>query len=111
MTLDLGVANAALAGLRPFPVAITTIHDGRTNGLMSFSAGSADIVPEAPRATISVTKYNFSHDLILQIGVFVMHLLGNSPELLDESLDILMTLGEDGGALRGAVRAGWRISR
>ena len=97
MTLDLSVANSTLAGLRPFPVAITTIHGGRTNGLMSLSGGSAGIVPEAPRATVSITKYNFSHDLILDGGVFVMHVLGNAPELLDESLDILMTLGGSSG--------------
>jgi flavin reductase (DIM6/NTAB) family NADH-FMN oxidoreductase RutF len=97
MPLDLAVANAALAGLRPYPVAVTTVHDGRTNGLMSLSGGAAGIVPEAPRATVSITKYNFTHDLILNGGVFVIHVLGNAPELIDESLDILMRLGGSSG--------------
>jgi flavin reductase (DIM6/NTAB) family NADH-FMN oxidoreductase RutF len=97
MPLDLSVANNALAGLRPYPVAVTTVHDGRTNGLMSLSGGAAGIVPEAPRATVSITKYNFTHDLILHGGVFVIHVLGSAPEVLDESLDILMTLGGSSG--------------
>jgi flavin reductase (DIM6/NTAB) family NADH-FMN oxidoreductase RutF len=96
MDLDLDAANATLAGLRPFPVAVTTVHEGRTNGLMSLSAGSAGIIPEAPRVQIGITTYNFSHDLVLDSGIFVMHLLGNG-ELLEESLDILMTLGGSSG--------------
>lgn len=97
MPLDLAVANSALAGLRPYPVAVTTVHEGRANGLMSLSGGAAGIIPEAPRATVSVTKYNFTHDLILHGGVFVIHVLGNAPELIDESLDIFMTLGGSSG--------------
>ncbi len=97
MSLDLGVANATLSGLRTYPVAITTVHEGRTNGLMSLSGAGAGIVPEAPRATVSITKYNFSHDLILDSGVFVMHVLGSAPDLIDDSLQILMALGGSSG--------------
>jgi flavin reductase (DIM6/NTAB) family NADH-FMN oxidoreductase RutF len=96
MTLDLDAANYTLSGLRPFPVAVTTISNGRTNGLMSLSAGAAAIVPEGPRVTIAITKYNMTHDMILESGLFVMHLLGNG-DLLDKSLDILMTLGGSSG--------------
>ena len=35
MTLDLAAADKVLAGLRPFPVAVTTIDGGVANGLMS----------------------------------------------------------------------------
>jgi flavin reductase (DIM6/NTAB) family NADH-FMN oxidoreductase RutF len=98
MSLDLDTANQVLSGLRPFPVAITTVSQGRTNGLMSLSAGSGGIVPEAPRVTISITKYNFSHDLIVESGIFAMHLLGAEPgEVLESSLNILMTLGGSSG--------------
>lgn len=97
MTLDLDAANYTLSGLRPFPVAITTIHKGRANGLISLSAGAAAIVPEGPRATIAITKYNLSHDMVLESGVFVMHLLGNDPDLIDLSLNILMGLGGSSG--------------
>jgi flavin reductase (DIM6/NTAB) family NADH-FMN oxidoreductase RutF len=98
MTLDPEAAEYTLAGLRPFPVAVTTIHQGRTNGLMSLSAGSAGIVPEAPRVTISLTKYNLTHDLVLASGVFAMHLLAAGPEPeFDASLRILMGLGGSSG--------------
>jgi flavin reductase (DIM6/NTAB) family NADH-FMN oxidoreductase RutF len=98
MTLDLKAADYTLSGLRPFPVAVTTIHEGRANGLMSLSAGSGGIVPEAPRVTISLTKYNLTHDMVLDSGIFVMHLLAATPEpALDASLKILMGLGGSSG--------------
>jgi flavin reductase (DIM6/NTAB) family NADH-FMN oxidoreductase RutF len=98
MTLDTKAAEYTLSGLRPFPVAVTTVHEGRTNGLMSLSAGAGGIVPEAPRVTISLTKYNLTHDLVLNSGVFAMHLLAATPEsALDASLSILMGLGGSSG--------------
>src|ERR1700683_3473691 len=93
----MAAADYTLGGLRPFPVAVTTGVDGRVNGLMSLSAGSAGIVREAPRVTISLTKYNLTHDLVLASGVFVMHLLCNDEDIIDESLRILMTLGGSSG--------------
>src|ERR1700744_3727257 len=98
MTLDLKAADYTLSGLRPFPVAVTTVHEGRVNGLMSLSAGAAAIVPEAPRVTISLTKYNLTHDMVLNSGVFAMHLLAATPEpALEASLRILMGLGGSSG--------------
>lgn len=97
MTFDPDVANRALAGLRPFPVAITTINGGFANGLMSLSAGSASIIPEAPRATISLTKYNKTHDMVLESGIFVMHMLSAEDDRIEKSLEILMTLGGSSG--------------
>ncbi|MCU1620114.1 MAG: hypothetical protein JWP68_3129 [Modestobacter sp.] len=97
MGLDLDAADSTLAGLRPFPVAVTTVSQGRTNGLISLSAGSGGIIREAPRVTISLTKFNFTHDLVKESGVFAMHLLAAAEELLPVSLDILMTLGGRSG--------------
>lgn len=97
MTLDLKAADYTLSGLRPFPVAVTTNDDGHLNGLMSLSAGTMSIVPEAPRVTVSLTKYNLTHDMVLSSGVFAMHLLGNADELVDKSLEILMVLGGSSG--------------
>jgi flavin reductase (DIM6/NTAB) family NADH-FMN oxidoreductase RutF len=98
MTLDLKAADYTLSGLRPFPVAVTTEHEGRVNGLMSLSGGSGGIVPEAPRVTISLTKYNMTHDMVLASGVFAMHLLAASPdEALEASMAILMGLGGSSG--------------
>ncbi|MEW1931333.1 flavin reductase family protein [Rhodococcus sp. NPDC079359] len=97
MSYDPEVANRVLAGLRPFPVAITTVDGGFANGLMSLSAGSASIIPEAPRATISLTKYNKTHDMVVNSGIFVMHMLSAEADRLDKSLEILMTLGGRSG--------------
>lgn len=97
MTLDLAAADKVLAGLRPFPVAVTTIDGGIPNGLISLSAGSASIVPELPRATVSLTKYNKTHDMLLSSGVFVMHMLSAGTDEIDASIDILMTLGGSSG--------------
>jgi flavin reductase (DIM6/NTAB) family NADH-FMN oxidoreductase RutF len=97
MTLDLDAANNVLSGLRPFPVAVTTVDGGFANGLMSLSAGAASIIPEAPRATISLTKYNRTHDMVLNSGIFVMHLLGAGEDRIEESLEILKTLGGSSG--------------
>jgi flavin reductase (DIM6/NTAB) family NADH-FMN oxidoreductase RutF len=97
MTIDLAAADYTLSGLRPFPVAVTTVLNGRENGLMSLSAGSAGIIFEAPRVTISLTKYNLTHDMVLESGVFAMHLLGNDEDLIDKSLEILMGLGGASG--------------
>ncbi len=112
MTLDLSAADYTLSGLRPFPVAVTTVDEGRTNGLISLSAGSASIVPEAPRVTISLTKYNLTHDMVMRSGVFAMHLLAATPDdALERSLAIIMGLGgrsgRDGDKLAPfAVKAG-----
>lgn len=97
MSVDTGAAAKVLGGLRPYPVAVTTIDGGFANGLMSLSAGAASIVPEAPRVTISLTKYNLTHDLVVSSGIFVMHLLSAEDDLVEQSLDILMTLGGSSG--------------
>jgi len=93
----LAAADYTLGGLRPFPVAVTTSSSGRSNGLMSLSAGSAGIIHEAPRVTISLTKYNLTHDMVVESGVFAMHLLCNDEDVIEESLRILMVLGGSSG--------------
>jgi flavin reductase (DIM6/NTAB) family NADH-FMN oxidoreductase RutF len=95
--LAIAAAEYTLGGLRPFPVAVTTIVDGRRNGLISLSAGSAGIIREAPRVTISLTKYNLTHDMVLASGLFAMHLLCNDEDALEQSIHILMVLGGSSG--------------
>ena len=90
-------AAATMAGLRPIPVAVTTTDGTRSNGLISLSGGPASIVPEAPRAMVGITKYNLTHDLIAAGGVFVIHVLGNSEELIDASIEIIKALGGRSG--------------
>jgi flavin reductase (DIM6/NTAB) family NADH-FMN oxidoreductase RutF len=56
-------------------VAITSERDGKENGMISDAAIRASIVPTAPRLSVYVHKFNFSHDLIFETGRFVLHLL------------------------------------
>lgn len=105
MTMDQSAALFALNGLRPYPVAVTTVTEQRSNGLIALSAGAGSVVPEAPRIVIGLTKFNLTHDMVLESGVFVMHLLSAAPETLDASLGIIQALGgrsgRDGDKLAG----------
>jgi flavin reductase (DIM6/NTAB) family NADH-FMN oxidoreductase RutF len=98
MTVDLKAAAFTLNGLRPYPVAVTTAAGGRANGLIALSSGSGSILEEAPRVMIGLTKFNLTHDLVQESGVFAMHLLATgSEELLAASLQIMMQLGGSSG--------------
>jgi flavin reductase (DIM6/NTAB) family NADH-FMN oxidoreductase RutF len=95
---DLEASAYTLAGLRTFPVAVTTVSEGRTNGCIVLSAHSGSVVDEAPRVMIGLTKYNLTHDLVLESGVFAAHLLAaGSDESVGTSLEILMGLGGRSG--------------
>ena len=52
MTLDLKAAEYTLSGLRPFPVAVTTVDQGRANGLISLSAGAARMQSHGPSSRV-----------------------------------------------------------
>jgi flavin reductase (DIM6/NTAB) family NADH-FMN oxidoreductase RutF len=94
-TLDTKAANDALGGLRPFPVAVTSVEDGRANGLIALSAGSGSVIGEAPRVIIGLSKVNFTHDMVLRSGILVVHLLASDP--LEPSLEIIRALGGSSG--------------
>jgi flavin reductase (DIM6/NTAB) family NADH-FMN oxidoreductase RutF len=98
MTIDVAAADKVLAGLRPFLVAVTAVDGGFANGLMSLSAGSASIVPELPRTTVSPTKYDKRHDMVVNSGVFVMHMLPAGLDEIDASIDIVVALGGSSGS-------------
>lgn len=104
-SVDLRAHEFTMQGLRPIPAAITTVHEGRQNGLIALSGGSASVVPELPRATVAITKHNFTHDMILESGIFTIQVLSNAPELIESSLEIIRTLGgrsgRDGDKLGG----------
>jgi flavin reductase (DIM6/NTAB) family NADH-FMN oxidoreductase RutF len=93
----LQAAAYTMGGLRPIPVAVTTTHAGRSNGLITLSGGPASIVPEAPRAMVGITKFNFTHDLIAASGVFIIHVLSNTDDQLDASIEIIRLLGGNSG--------------
>jgi hypothetical protein len=54
--LDLVAANWALSGVWKFPIAITTRHEAKRNGLISLFISNASTVPEAPRVLITLSK-------------------------------------------------------
>src|SRR5437868_13148896 len=98
MTIDLESANWQLAGLRPYPAAITTTAGGRANGVIALSPGSGSVVPEAPRVTIGLTTFNLTHDMVMESGVFAVHLMAADPDdALEASLAIIMGLGGRSG--------------
>lgn len=116
MPLDFTTTDFTLTGLRPFPSAITSVGTGPdgtrvNNGCIVLSAGNASVLHEAPRLTIGLTKANLTHDMVVESGVFVMHLLSGDADHLGASLTILMALGgssgHDGDKMSGlAVKEG-----
>ena len=56
-------------------VAITSVRGPEKDGMIIDSAIRASIVPTIPRIAIFIHKFNYSHDLIYQSGVFGLHLL------------------------------------
>jgi flavin reductase (DIM6/NTAB) family NADH-FMN oxidoreductase RutF len=96
--LDLDVANWALSSMWEFPLAITTRHEGKGNGLISLFTSNASTVPEAPRMLIVLSRYNLTHDMVTASGVFAFHLLADEPDdIRDQSLEIIRILGGKSG--------------
>jgi len=56
-------------------VAITTVRDGKENGMISDAAVRASIVPAVPRLSVYIHKFNYSHDMVYETGRFTLHLL------------------------------------
>ena len=56
-------------------VAITSVRDGKENGMISDAAVRASIVPSVPRLSVYIHKFNHSHDMIFETGRFGLHLL------------------------------------
>jgi len=56
-------------------VAITSARGEERNGMIIDSAIRASIVPAIPRVAIFIHKFNHSHGLIHDTGVFALHLL------------------------------------
>jgi flavin reductase (DIM6/NTAB) family NADH-FMN oxidoreductase RutF len=71
--------------------ALTAAHDGRANGLITTSALTASILPEAPRISVLLAHEHLTHELALASGAFAVHLLPAEP--VDPSIEIFRTLG------------------
>jgi flavin reductase (DIM6/NTAB) family NADH-FMN oxidoreductase RutF len=75
-------------------VAITSARGGKRNGMIADSAVRASIVPAIPRVSVYIHKFNFSHDLIFDTGLFVLHLLR------DDQFELIHRLGFTSGRAR-----------
>jgi flavin reductase (DIM6/NTAB) family NADH-FMN oxidoreductase RutF len=87
-----------LAALWSPLLAITTHHQGRSNGMVAGTGVFASLVPEAPRVLVQITKTSLTHDLVLASRVFALHTLPASPDdALKSSLSLVRTLGMKSG--------------
>jgi flavin reductase (DIM6/NTAB) family NADH-FMN oxidoreductase RutF len=93
-------------------LAITTHHQGRSNGMVAGTGVFASLVPEAPRVLVEITKTSLTHDLVLASRLFALHTLPATPaDALKTSLSLVRMLGmrsgHDGDKMAGiAARAG-----
>jgi flavin reductase (DIM6/NTAB) family NADH-FMN oxidoreductase RutF len=79
------------------PVAALTAADGgRANGLITSTAVTASLLPEAPRVSVLLGRSSLTHELVLAAGAFAVHLLPAEP--IDRSLEIFRTLGFRSGS-------------
>lgn len=56
-------------------VAITAAHEGRANGLISSTAVTASLLPEAPRVCVQLGRASLTRELALVSSAFALHFL------------------------------------
>jgi flavin reductase (DIM6/NTAB) family NADH-FMN oxidoreductase RutF len=87
-----------LAALWSPLLAITTHHQGRSNGMVAATGLFASLVPEAPRVLVEIAKTSLTHDLVLASRVFALHTLPATPsDALRTSLSLVRALGMRSG--------------
>jgi flavin reductase (DIM6/NTAB) family NADH-FMN oxidoreductase RutF len=87
-----------LAALWSPLLAITTHHQGRTNGMVAGTGVFASLVPEAPRVLVEITKTSLTHDLVVASRVFALHTLPATPDdALNASVALVRRLGMRSG--------------
>lgn len=82
-----GTSYPLLRHLTPPVVAITSIAGDRTNGMIVNSAQRASLVPSVPRISLYILKPHVTHELIMESGIFAVHLLRN------DQFDVIWQLG------------------
>ena len=70
-------------------VAITAAHDGRSNGLISSTAVTASLLPEAPRVVVQLARASLTRELVLASSAFAVNLLPAD----ERGLELFRTLG------------------
>jgi flavin reductase (DIM6/NTAB) family NADH-FMN oxidoreductase RutF len=111
MTIDQAALDRFITGIRPPVVAVTTHHAGRDNGMIVLSGAVGSVIPDAMRMSINICKSNFTHDLVMESGIFAMHLLACSDaDAVAQSAGIVKALGGHSGR-DGDKMAGLAITR
>ena len=99
--------DETLAALWSPVLAVTTAHQGRTNGMIAATGMAASLVPEGPRVAVELWKSTFTCELVLASGVFALHVLaGAPPRALERTLRLVRQLGVHSGRERDKL-AGW----
>ena len=70
-------------------VAVTTAHGGRTNGLVSSTAITASLLPEAPRISVLLSRASLTRELVLASRALAVHLLPDD----ERGLELFRLLG------------------
>lgn len=98
MTIDQAALDRFIVGIRPPVIAVTAHHAGRDNGMIVLSGAAGSIIPDAMRMSVNICKSNFTHDLVMDSGVFAMHMLASGDaEALARSVEVVKTLGGHSG--------------
>jgi flavin reductase (DIM6/NTAB) family NADH-FMN oxidoreductase RutF len=98
MTIDQAALDRFITGIRPPVIAVTTHYAGRDNGMIVLSGAAGSVIPDAMRMSVNICKSNFTHDLVMQSGVFAMHMLACGDEAaLARSVEIVKALGGHSG--------------
>jgi len=71
--------------------ALTAAHGGRANGLITSTAVTASLIPEAPRISVVLARASLTHELVLGSGAFAVHLL--PADAVAPSMEIFRRLG------------------
>ena len=70
---------------------VTSAWQGKINGQIAVTIGSASIVPDKPRLLIQIYKNNYSHKLIYSSGVFAANFLNQ------DQVSLIPTFGFETG--------------
>lgn len=85
-------------------VAVTSVSQGRLNGMILDSAIRASISPQIPRVSVYLHKWHLSHEYIWDTGVYGLHLLRR------DQFDLIHRLGYASGRERDKL-AGLQYAR
>lgn len=87
--------------------ALTAAHEGCANGLITSTAVTASLLPEAPRVAVVLVRSSLTHELVRASSAFALHFLAAEPP--EASLELFRRLGlrsgRDGPKLDGIA---WR---